>query len=85
VIVRSIVLHVVVLTLVGLGLFARMTESSDVQVATTRRASVMAALALRDARSRAAALSAEAVAAERVMTRLPALSLEVPSRVSATE
>jgi hypothetical protein len=85
VIVRSIVLHVVVLTLVGLGLFARMTESSDVQVATTRRASVMAALALRDARSRAAALSAEAVAAERVMTRLPALSLEAPSRVSATE
>jgi hypothetical protein len=85
VIVRSILLHLVVLTLVGLGLFARMTESSDVQVATTRRASTMAALAVRDARSRAAALSAEAVAAERVMPRLPALSLGAPSRASATE
>jgi hypothetical protein len=86
VIVRSVLLHLVVLMLVGLGVFARMTESSDVQVASTRRASMMAALAVRDARSRAAALSAEAVAAERVMARLPALSLEpTPSRVSATE
>lgn len=54
VIVRSILLHVIVLGLLGVGLFARMTESSDLQVASTRRASIMAALAAADARRRGA-------------------------------
>lgn len=54
VIVRSVVLHGIVLGLIGLGLFARMTESSDLQVASTRRASIMAALAVADARRRGA-------------------------------
>ena len=42
--VRSLLLHVVVLALVALGLLARMSESSDVQLAMAQRAAALARL-----------------------------------------
>jgi hypothetical protein len=44
VLVRSLLLHVLVLALVGLGLLARMSESSDVQLAAAEHAAALAQL-----------------------------------------
>jgi hypothetical protein len=44
VLVRSFLLHVLVLALVGLGLLARMSESSDVQLAAAEHAAALARL-----------------------------------------
>ena len=41
---RSLLLHVLVVVLVVLGLLARMTESSDVQLALAQRAAALARL-----------------------------------------
>jgi len=44
VLVRSLLLHALVLALVGLGLLARMSESSDVQLAAAEHAAALAQL-----------------------------------------
>ena len=82
VVVRSLLLHLLVLALLGVGLFVRMTESSDLQVAGTRRASLAAALAVAD--GRATALSPRAAAAP--LAAPPAAPpAQPPSRASARD
>lgn len=44
VLIRSLLLHVLVLALVGLGILARMSESSDVQLAEAEHAAALARL-----------------------------------------
>ena len=86
VILRSILLHLLVLGLLGVGLFARMTESSDLQVASTRRASIMAALAVTDARRRGTEPSLPSVAAPRLARPMSsAFATAVPNRPSAPD
>lgn len=65
---RAVVLHVLVLALILLGLFARMTESSELEWALAQRTAAVARL---DARTGPAAAPAHAAASSSAPVPLP--------------